>query len=1046
MRTAETYFGRIPRPVRMCRASPAYFPKIPCLWPMAVVLLLLCALSTAAAGEEAFTLAAADTRLETVKRLLDDGEFALAAENANAILNSPAAQVSAWESNPSPETIDWLRRRELASYYLARAQLGLARAKDDFLAAADAFRQLSHNRYRLPDGAHTGESAYWGGVALRNAGDYESAVQEFQRVGGVDIPIEMAGDAARQISDCLRHIAEALPEDGGPAVAKQRTRLLDQALDELDRARVAFPVGPKRKLLELDLIALRLARSDPESVRIAMAEAEAFLASDPAREPPRAMAALYRAQGAYRLGIIDAAISGFDSVLNEERPDPETKRSAEMGLGLSLWEQARSADSKKRKTLLEQSAGHLSAALEEPGDDPRTSTRMVLAEILLELDRPSAAADVLAPIMHLPGISARTHYLMGLAAWRRGRLEEAKQEFFLAARPGDASRRFAIDAAAQGARASLKLGDYGTALAFAHLAARGQRGDRDFRQLLETELDMAAIRVALGRSEAPPSLMDEIFSGLDDNASPKTASEWRNQAARVAVRRLGKLFSPNNVTETALDAYDFVFSWDALTQWEEPGPANLELAIRILEHLRSRNPGSALLNRIDRVEADARFARALAWSREVLSSPLPDQSAIQRIVDEFAASGNLIAKSRLDPRSPDSVFGKSLSALEAGRFLMEVIARWKFGQGAIDVSQWREEARRLLESIIKPLNTIGAAPFIDQRIRFQAIWALGRTLEYLEEYVPAADEYAKLMGLPEVPGRLRLESARHWALCMGELGQTEKGLEKLAPFAESGAEASLLAGKLAEASGDKAKAWTYYRRAADPDFPAMTGTPLERAGEAAYNAARLALGDPDKARPGIDPGQTQQEALALLDATAKRNPTGEWTTRLLELSGNHWLGKPDGWKQVYSMAASVADNSTNPTPMRRAMRVLAGRALRLGGVYDEALAQLDEARELKGDDANYRSDLARSMLETARTYRDQKKTDDAIRGYAETFSTYADNVDAADSARLEMAALLVGDAKQGSPDSLARARSLLSSVRDQTLAQKVLAGEPVPEQ
>ncbi len=305
---------------------------------------LLLAVSAAAAAAATLSLDQADEHIAVASRLVEGGMYKQAIEQALAVLEDPDFGQESAAGNQA-----WLQRREAARFYLERARFGLAATHDEYLDIAEEFAFLFQNRYRLDNPRYAMQSAYWSGRAYQAAEDYEHAISMYSRVGGLDLPQGMEGDAARRVSECLRLLAEEIPYPGTQRDRQRRRRLLDQAIDELNRARQSFPIGKSRKELELDLISLRLAQRDQDAAREALGEVEAFLAGEAARDDLRARATLYRGQAAERLGDIDDAIRWFTTVIEQENPTPEDLRDARIGLALALREAAENKPQEEKK-------------------------------------------------------------------------------------------------------------------------------------------------------------------------------------------------------------------------------------------------------------------------------------------------------------------------------------------------------------------------------------------------------------------------------------------------------------------------------------------------------------------------------------------------------------------------------------------------------------------------------------------------------------------------------------------------------------------------
>ncbi len=157
-------------------------------------LLLLLAAAAAAAGEapSPLTFAEADRRLDVAERMLQGGIFDQALDLADSVLNDPAAGAT---EGAAAEIGEWLLRRERARFIRERGRLGLAETPEEFEEIAESFVQLSNNRYRLPEPVYNVQSAYWAARAYEETEEYREAIDNYSRVGGVDLPAGMEGDA-----------------------------------------------------------------------------------------------------------------------------------------------------------------------------------------------------------------------------------------------------------------------------------------------------------------------------------------------------------------------------------------------------------------------------------------------------------------------------------------------------------------------------------------------------------------------------------------------------------------------------------------------------------------------------------------------------------------------------------------------------------------------------------------------------------------------------------------------------------------------------------
>jgi tetratricopeptide (TPR) repeat protein len=121
------------------------------------------------------------------------------------------------------------------------------------------------------------------------------------------------------------------------------------------------------------------------------------------------------------------------------------------------------------------------------------------------------------------------------------------------------------------------------------------------------------------------------------------------------------------------------------------------------------------------------------------------------------------------------------------------------------------------------------------------------------------------------------------------------------------------------------------------------------------------------------------------------------------------------------------------------MRIAAAKALAAGGRYPQALEELDRARELLDQGSPAARDAAGITLETARIYRRQGRRGDAVRAYAEVFASYP-GLDEADEARLEAAEAVMRDSPSPGDQEREQARGILSGLRDQLLAERLMRG------
>ncbi|MCD7896935.1 MAG: hypothetical protein LUG50_09720 [Planctomycetaceae bacterium] len=981
----------------------------------------------------ALTLAEADTRLDIAMRMLQGGIYDRALQLANSVLDHPDADP---EGRDFQEMQQWLARREKARFIRERGRFGLAATRADYEDVAQAFVHLSNNRYRLQEPAFNVQSAYWAARAFEMTEDYRDAVDQYTRVGGVTLPPGMEGDAAQRTSRCLRELAEEVPYPGTLRDRQRRDHLLNQAISELDRARLAFPVGNRRKEIELDLIALRMARREEQFVREAATEAEGYIESDPAKDELRARAALYRGQAAAMLGNQQDAAVWFRRVVQDEAPGDDDRRAAELGLGLAQMEMAGSAGVEERNRLLRLASEALDRAIDgtaSPG--PWDGARVVKARVQLLLDQPTAALETLAPVLAGGGHNPPAWHVAGIAELRRGRLGESFHLLYPAARPSTTNRNLRYTACRDASRTADLRREYGMALALNHTASRMLRRDRLFGTLLVSEFQAMETILKLGKMGGPMSLSSDIDLLTAASDAPVFSLETRQADVAASLGQvLGNLLFTGGDPDSG---FDLGITVEAADEWSGDGIEKLELAIGLIAHLRKREPAGVTDSVLSSRLGEARHALALARADRILKAPIPDPEAIDRTLGDFAAAAASFQEASAGGFSIEDSLNQGMVNMESGAFLMELSRRWERGQFAARSLSWRDEARQRIEASLRPFNQAIATSGPSSLASRRAKWSRGRALELMGEWRGAAVDYLSLMNNSELPRILRANAARRWAECMGKLGENRTALTRLAVFTEIDAEAALLAGHLADEAGYPREAYQYYLFAADPDSPAIPPATPGRVQDAAYHAAQLALGSPNSANPLLPPEQVVASARELLIANARADLRSTWAVPILNLLRESYLGEPGGYEAASRLATDVIDIPGDKPEVDRAMYILAAKAQAMAGNYDQALDELDYARDLLDDTPDSRRDAAFVTLETARVYRSQNRREDALRAYADVFAMYPEQEETDDAARTESAVMLLTGPDRG-PAEAEMARSILSGLRDQMAAQKIM--------
>ncbi|MDR0361874.1 MAG: hypothetical protein LBJ46_04195 [Planctomycetota bacterium] len=992
--------------------------------------------SPAVAAETNF--AAVDARLGVARRLVE-GEFHRdALPVARSVLDDPALIPGVDGERLGNEA---LSRREEARFLLERARLGVARDNGGFLDVAGEFVLLSQNRYRLAEPKRAVESAFWAGRAFQQAGEYGSAVAMYGRVGGVSLPENMEGEAARRLSECLRLMAEDLPYPGSRHDRDERRRLLDRAIDELARARRAFPVGRGRKELELDLIALRLARREPDLAREALAEADVFLATEAVKDDLRARATLYRALAAERLGQLRDAAEWYRLLLADENPAPDALRDGRLGLAVVLRELAANLEADARQPLLVEAVQAFRDALDDaPRGTRLDQARVLMASTLLDMGSPREALSALQPLLNDSGSPRTAYHLAGAAQMALGHYGQALPLSTRAALPSTGDRDLRLSAAITAARAARALGDFGTALAFDHETSRLYRRDLAFSSLLESEFAAMETRLGLGKAGGPVSLSsDAELLRAGGEEAPRGLDDWRRSASEQLLAALGGALAPGGGADAG---FRLALAAESAHAWGGAGEGDLEIALGVIRHLRSRRPPGITEGSLLSREGEAFHALARARAERILEADEPDAEGIERALGRFtlAAMSYRAAAGGLDDGA--DLLDQGVVNLESGEFLLRLAERWPSGRRTGNAMDWRMEARRRLEASLAPFNRIIRNARRVSSAVMRARWSRAHALELLGEWREAAAGYLRLMNDSEAPRILRVNSARHWARARLELGGDDLGdaVERVAVFAAADADTALLAGGLAEESGDYPRAYAYFLFAADPGSPSLPPETPGRPLVAARKAAGLALERPAEAAPDVDPGTLRRRARDLLERTAYSNLSGPWAEGILRELIDSWLGEgPDGWRTAVELAMRAASDSRAPAPLRRAMLILAADALRTGGEYAQALDRLDEAREFlsDGESERERLDMARIVLAAARVYSAQGRRDDALRAYAEAFAAYPEAEECADAARVEAAKLLLSGEEVGERERN-QARSVLAGLRDRALAEEIL--------
>ncbi|MCL1999947.1 MAG: hypothetical protein FWG74_00805 [Planctomycetes bacterium] len=1001
--------------------------------PMLVVSFLFFA-ATAAAGEP-LTLEMADNRLAIAERMLEGGIYERAGELANEILSDPAAR---GQTGSPDEIAAWLRRREAARFIMDRSRFGMAVTREQFLDAAGSLVQLANNRYRLGEPAYNVQAAYWAGRAYEAAENWSEAVGLFSRVGGVSLPAGMEGDAAQRTSRCLRRLAEEIPYPGTARDRQYRSDLLNRAVTELDRSRLAFPVGNRRKEIELDRIALRMARREGQFIREAMTEAEIFIAGEPSKDELRARAALFRGQAAAMLGNPADAVIWFRKVATEENPSDEDRRWADIGLGLALAEMSGLTESEEKNRLLGQAAVALEKALDGVvAGGSWDNVRVVLARILITLERYEAALETLAPVVAEAKINHAAWREAGMAELRRGRLNEAIACLYPPTRPSNPNSVLRREACQEAARIAEARRDFGLAMALNHQASRLLRGERLFSTLLMVEFQAMEILLKLGRMDNFVSFSsDTDILMQDSDALAASIQDKRRQAVAGVAEALGHLLAGGGDPDTA---YDLAMQTEAAYVWSGDSRSKLELSIGMISHLRQRRPAGVSDRVLSSRLGDARYTLALARADAILSGLVePTLEEIELALGDFTSAADIFQDASAGGFSVQDSLNQGMVSLESGGVLMRLAERWNRGKWSALAISWSEDARQRIESSLTPFNHAIATSAPSSPSARLARWLRGRALEFLGEWRTAAADYLSLMNNSELPRVFRANSARRWAICMGELGESRQALARLAVFADIDAEASLLAGRLADASDNPREAYQRYLFAANPSSPALPPATPGRFQEASYRAARLALEDPNEADPLQPAAAVVSQARTLLERAALADISSPWTVTILNLLGESWIQEePEGWRTAHRIAMNIIENPVSGVGAERAMHILAAKALTKAGRHSQALDELDSARELLDETASGRYDAAIIILETARIYRNQGRNEDAIRAYADVFAVHPEEAPSADAARQEAALLLLAMPGAGDRER-EQARNILNGVRDQRLAERIM--------
>ena len=997
---------------------------------------LVCLMTFAAEQpSEPLTLSSADNSLAIAERMIQGGIYDRALELAQSVLDNPEAQAI---EGDSADIFQWLQRREKSRFILEQARLGLAQTRDEFRDVALAFVQLANNRYRLDEPAYNIQSAYWAARAFESAEDYRQAVDYFNRVGGIALPAGMEGDAAQRTSRSLRKLAEEIPYPGSMRDRDRRNRLLNQAIGELDRARLAFPVGNRRKEIELDRIALRMARREEQFIREAATEAEAFIDSDPTKDDLRARAVLYRGNAATLLGHPEDAAAWYRKVLDEEAPSDEDRRLANISLALALVEMSESYPQDKKRIVLEQAGAALDNALagtESPGR--WDGARVVKARVQLLLAQPIAALETLRPALNSDQINYSVWQAAGQAEMGRGRLDLAYMRLYPTTRPSNTSGALRYTSSRDASRAADAERDFGLALALNHQASRLLRTRRLFSTLLTAEFQAMETILKMGKMEGPMSLsgdMDLLMAGIDAPVVP--LEQKQDEAFSLLAAALGAFLAGSGNPPDA--GYDLAIAAEAADEWLGSGVDKLELAIGMISHLRKREPTGVTDSILSSRLGEARHALALAQAERILAAPEPSDREIDKTLGIFAAAATSFQEASADGYSLQDSLDQGMVNMESGAFLVRLADKWNTGEWAGRALAWREEARQRIEASLRPFNQAIATSGPSSLASRRAKWSRGQALELMGEYRSAASDYLSLINNSELPRILRTNAARRWAACMAALGEQRQALTRLSAFADVDAESALMVGKLAEDSGYLQEAYNRYLFAANRSAPVLPSNTPWRVQEASYRAARLALAAPHEADPLRPSETTILAARDLLRDGAFADLEGLWVVPMLTLLSESLMDEdPPRWEEAQKIALDVIDDPRSDETLDRAMLIIAARALRKGGKFEAALTALDEAREMLEGSPNSRSDTATITLETARIYQNQNRTTDALRAYADVFAIYPEVESAAEAARLEAAEMLLA-----APDAGAReqeqARNILSGLRDQMLAEKIL--------
>lgn len=759
-----------------------------------------------------------------------------------------------------------------------------------------------------------------------------------------------------------------------------------------------------RSMLYIVIFQLRL-----RNYERALGYCEHFFKEFP-ESPHRIRVQVCKAEALYYSDRVSEAVTEYQAVLSTDA-SADILQTARYGLGWSYVRLGTNTDAESRMKYIRMAAMSLRRFLgeAEPTDARCSPATFKLAQTYVELGEHHEALILLNNVLKSPTYGMRAAYYAGEAARGLEQYEKAWGFFSAALQQARTQRYLEMEL--------LALKSMAGSLLAANRPAEACVWYADAARLAQT------VRDAGTQAEAQLGMVESL---LNLGIQKGTRGMFRKKEFMASCARLCTGAPYESINPMALQR-DVAVGAAAAELWDLNGIDTLRIAQQhvaiLLQRQRNRLRMDELYYHQGRIFAE--MGRQLSeQQKKDAPHAYEDEAAIRKILDTFGNAEEAFQQAvDVNPQGEfgtSSLFSRGKLLYDAGIFTqdiadearkMELKHRGSNTQPPINLQAYLEESQKFLTRSTEYL-ILAHLQGDGEPIGNQSLYVLGMSYFALDRYDDAELAFRNLLGISNLDLGLRIMAARQMARVLEKLERPEDAVIQLAPFIENDRQTALQAGYLALELQRWQDAYAAFSAVNLP--PPESPQQLEYDAELAYNRFSAALILVQTAK-GKKKDTLLAEAIRGQLENAERYPESRWGYLSLMRVGEYYR-KHGRYQEALQLATRGLSLLRTPEGQQE-MHLLQGRVYASSGAYQDATRAFRQILLIKDTSPHTRRLRALALLELARTLHTSGNENEALTTYDRVYAIYPDEVEVADQARFEAAAIL--DARGWFDDALA---------------------------